>query len=247
MPYRRVRRQRGRKRKRWYASAQIGKNVPFIGGTGFRIGTTRRVAKIARAIVNKDRETKQYPFSFNQGGLLENTVYTSAPVQFITEGTDDNQRIGKKIFLRHLNLKGQIYGSYPVYFVRVMVYWSPTETTITGTYPTLSNVSVGTTQLFTPTVGAYAFAHLNNKLGNKMLCDRVYKVDSETSGTPDERKFRIDCPIFRNIQYANNAAPSLLHGDQLYVSVIVHQINVSGGSATSVGIVCNGIVTYKDS
>lgn len=112
------RRNRFRRRKRWYFSA--GAKLPFIGKTNvsFGSGTKARKSKramysIAKKVVRSTVEPKRFIYAINEvTNWTQNTIYTHNIMQLIAKGTDDDNRIGERIHLKNLLIDYQLHGVY---------------------------------------------------------------------------------------------------------------------------------------
>lgn len=224
---------------------QVGRNVPFVGGSKLRIGT-RAVKKVVRRELNKREETKIFSGSTVVNSLIEGQPLTAAIPQFIAEGVDENQRTGRKVFLRHLTLKGYAFSNQPVLF-RVLVWWSEKTYAITASNPMFPNCLVNPTDIFLPSSGSYVRGLINNKLGNQIICDKIISVNPTISSQSTDKSFKYDCSIMQNLQYLSASVPSNFSDKQLYVTLIPHS-STSAGSSSPIngGIAMNYLVSYKD-
>lgn len=230
-------------RKRWYFDATIGKNVPLIGGTGIRMGTNG-VKKIVRRELGRQEETKIFTTGdLLNTGLKENTLYTLSPLT-ITTGTGLNQRIGSQIYLRHIKLRMNITNTtaQPQVQFRVMVVWSDSQYLLDWT--TYAGVGLGSSELFY-TSNNYTTALINNKLNTKVICDRLFTVNTDVASAVVRRTFSMDCPIYQRITYLGSN--NLIKDQQLYV-VIIPTTPAGVTGTTSIGsFTAQALVTYKDS
>lgn len=212
--------------------------------------------KMIRKEINKSEETKIYAtFPSYNSGVAQNELYTMSPFQGLAQGTGDNARIGQTIFARHVKVRGwfRTKASNPVINVRVMVMladeqynalmdWTKTSTAGTG---------VAVNSLFysaSADGNAWNYnALIQNKAGNTILADKVYKVKSPYSVQVSQTPFDIDIPLFRRLTYTY--ASQLFNKQQLYILVTASSplpSLVDGVSAiTEMSI--QSLVTYKDS
>lgn len=264
MPYRRkrnVRNVRRRRRRGFGLDLDLGGNVPLFGGSKLRLGT-RAVKKIARREIMNQEETKLITFGqTNFGGgtgsnspLLNNTVYTYNPVHLISQGVQDYQRTGQQIFIRHIRFRILIdvsTSSSSDYEYRMMVITSERNYNNAGTSMTPQSL-VSASDLFLPnTYGGFSNLHhamINNKQGNKVLCDRrvTVKATEGTTASPISREFNLECPIFKKVTFLSTTPPSLLK-DVQYHLVLIPNVPGSLTSTTHVPKVSvSALVSYKD-
>lgn len=261
MAYRRKRQRRARrpqnkfKRRGFGLDVNLGKNVPFLGGSTMRLGT-RNVRRMVRREIMKSEETKiradDITITASGGGLKNNTFYSIAPTRWITKGTNDYERTGEKIFLKHLTLRLQLQSVYYPTEVRIMGILHEKnvnpQASGNGLYQTL-----GSNDLFYGTNGYYTHAFINNKLGATLLCDKLihFGNPNTNSGTrvPDLKTITLDCPINKQMQYAPGDASNGFNDMQFYWVIVCSAPDFPPYAVTST-VVTTGtaqtIVTYKD-
>lgn len=232
------------KRRGFQFSATVGRNVPFIGGSSVRLGTraNKAVKKVVRRELNKQEEIKQYyPTSASSSALTHNTVYTLSPIQGLTTGTSANNRVADQIFLRKLVINGDIQCSATQSIVvhRVLVLWTDQQTATTWGF----NSVFGTTNIFYATTN-YAYAMINNKLNNTIICDRTITAKADIGSEIKSTPFKIVCPIFKKIKWQSGSI--YLKDKQLYVVVIPHVAGGSSGVTVAGTANYNTLLTYTD-
>lgn len=219
-----------------------------------RLRQKQNVKTMVRREVSRQEETKIFKFDVS-GNLLHNVIYTCAPLGMIATGTDDNQYTGRKIYCRYVTLSGTVFASANAN-VRVIGMWTEKSPPLSGTVPGLQNYgTVSTTGPFVATdfftsnqVGS-AYAPLNNKLGNRVVYDRLFQIKNDNpqaSNVIKEVPFKIRIPVMRPIQFGSTIVPKVLMGEQFMIHVIGHQAGYSAGAATTIGLGMAGLVTYKD-
>jgi len=206
--YRPRRAPRRRNKKRGFGfSGEFGRNVPFVGGSKFNLGT-RAVKSVVRRELGRQEETKIVSLNQSVAGINNQSLFTYAPLQYIAAGTDDSNRIGRKIFARHLKIKGCIRtdGTQNIE-VRWMVVWLPASKAYAipaGAYSHLAT-GVGSTDLFY-TATNQINALLNNRTGARVICDRKFRLLNQVSGQATCKEYSFDCPLMTSIQYLNATA-----------------------------------------
>lgn len=106
-----------KKSKRWYANAQIGKNVPIIGGTGFSVGTGNRPLtkrSLTSAVKQIVKDQVLLPKMFRSGlqtrsSVVHNGLYTYSILRNLGVGTDEENRIGDTINVKNARLCMQLF------------------------------------------------------------------------------------------------------------------------------------------
>lgn len=243
------RRPAGRKTKRWYVDASVPKGVPFVGGSRFQAGSgfQRRMVKVARREIARQEEVKQLQFGLFRDTLIHNTIYTIAPTQALMKGVDGNQRTGDQVFMKHIAMKFAI-GNYSVGNVgtgqvkyRVMGLWLDKQLTSANPSTTLWS-GVGSTDVFHNSASVVN-AMINNKLGHKVICDRVYTVTPSTEGNK-VIQVKLDCPINRKVTYTSNGV--YFKDEQLYFLVIPWATVPTPTTNYAGQILIDGLVTYRD-
>lgn len=95
-----------KKRRGWTVDARIGKGVPFLGGSGFRI-QKRALNGIVKRNALKQEETKKLVTNVNAVTLTHGTLLT-LPLTSIPQGVTSSTRTGDKVFYCGLNIKAMI-------------------------------------------------------------------------------------------------------------------------------------------
>lgn len=234
-------------RKRGFGlDVKVGRNVPFFGGSSLRLGT-RAVKRIARREIARQEEVKQQTFGLFRDTLIHNTLYTMAPTQAIAKGVDANQRTGDQIFLKHVAMKLGI-GNYSAGGVgtgqtkyRVLGMWLDKQCTAVNPATTLWS-GVGASDLLHGSANNVN-AMINNKLGAKIICDRVYTIAPSAEGNR-LAQVKIDCPINRKVTYTSNGV--YFKDEQLYFVVIPWATNPTATTNYAGQLLVDGIVTYRD-
>lgn len=249
MPYRTFRKTYRRKplRKRGFGlDVKVGRNVPFFGGSSLRLGT-RAVKRIARREIARQEEVKQFPCGFFADALQHNSVWTFAPTQGITKGVDANQRTGDQIFLKHVTAKMQV-GNYSVGGIgngqvkyRVLGMWLDKQYTATNTWNGLFS-GVGSSDVF---IGSASLVNalINNKLGAKVICDKIYTVAPSDEGKK-VINLKLDCPINKKVTYSANG--KYFKDEQLYFVIVPWATMPSATTNYAGQLLVDAIVTYRD-
>lgn len=239
-----------RHRKRWYVDASIPKSVPFIGGSSFKAGSgtlqKRSMERIARSVLNQQKETKQLVTS-NSQSLVHDTIYTWAPTQNLVLGFAASQREGDSIYLRKIKVRGRIelpstiaQGQY-----RMMALWLPAERTAASTSNPLVPSGVGSSEIFLPSVHPLYSRFINNKLNSKVICEKRINISPQTAGNAKSVTFNLDCSFFRKMQFKSPGG-TLFKDEQLYFVLMGQTPNGTAGT-TNIGIVhFDFLVTYND-
>lgn len=237
-------RKKNLKKRGFQFSASVGRNVPFIGGSSIRLGTraNKAVKKVVRRELLKQEETKQYyPTSVTSSALTHNTLYTMSPIQGLAKGTASNERVADQIYLRKLVITGDLQnsGAQSNVLHRILVLWTDQQTATTWGF----NSVFGSSNIFYTTTN-YAFAMINNKLNNTIICDRTVKAEADIGSSIKSKQFKIVCPIFKKIQWQFSS--TYLKERQLYVVVIPHVPGGSTGVTVAGTANYNALLTYTD-
>lgn len=221
---------------------ELGKNVPFVGGSKLQINKVRRLIK---SEMNRQEETKQLSFSFGRSTLEHNSVFSYIP--YI--GMPHRQEIkGSQCYFKSFIMRFAPQTARTEVVYRVLGVWTPKDIHATGVITTTSTNTLQTAitpeMLFIPSNGYIANSFLNNKLPSKVVFDRTYKFGRD-SGT-DTRVITCTHHVNRKVTWH----PSLLLlNDMNFSWVIVGYAPDLGTTATTSNlgsINIDSLVTYKD-
>lgn len=210
--------------------------------------TKRAISQIVKKQINSNEETKIYSSgSIVSSALASSNFYTMSPVQPISQGTNNNNRIGNEIFLKSLAVRMVFQNTNrQTLFYRVLVLWSESLYSVGASYTTgalaLGDVFyTGSNVLNLPP---------NLKLGQNIVYDRIHNVSAKVAnaGTPyyQQKQIKIWVPINKKVVY--QAGVGYFNKKQLYVLVIPFSLD-SGvvQNVTSVGAIDTMfLTTFKD-
>lgn len=169
---------------------------------------------------------------FIGGTLKQNVLYSFSPTQGVVQGTTNSTRIGDKIHLAALKLRGQILsqGTSGAYSARVLVGFSGNE--VPAGAATLASNSTGLAygEVFLPETGwtAWTTAIVNPKAFT-VLYDQTFDINSQISGTQDVLSFSETIPINQDFNYESSGA---IYGKfkNLYILMVS---DVAGGTTAT--------------
>lgn len=243
MVYRRYRGQKRRRgaKRRWYAQATIGKGVPFIGGTGFRIGT-RGLKTIMRRQALKSEETKENPNTVNTLNAMHFTHYT-LPVCAIGQGTSSSSRVGDKVFLCSLNLKLSIVASVPYSIWRIIIVKTR------NSYPALTVTSwgtgMGTSDLYRVGNGDPTSIYNSDKVN--IVAHRTCRLNAKFSGDVSTQQCKLSVPVMQSYQFKTD---SVYEGEYYnYYAVLIPYVTTGtpvAGSTVAGVVSASTEVIFKD-
>lgn len=260
MVYRRGYRPRRQLKKRWYASATIGKSVPFIGGTGITIGSGRRpyqrraLGTFVRRQVLKQEETKEK--IVRVGGTMKHGTIANLKLNDIAQGTANNERIGDSVFYCGFNLKFTVVPSVSNSHWRfyVIKHRESSPTTNALSFDSASP-PIGASLLFrNSSVETDSYINTDNV---SILCSKVLKIDPRYTGEVNvTRNFKLNCRIMKRFQFRSGKdvsgtwTPSQEGEFGNYYLVVVPFSNTSGAQVVGSSEVGNIAVSveqiYKD-
>lgn len=258
---RRVFRKRpSRLKKRWTLSAQIGKNVPIVGGTGLRL-SSRSLKNVVTQVIKKTGESKIYinkptAQANVSTGLLHNTIYTFNPLQGIALGTGERNRVGDSIFVKFIKLRyaTQCTAAAPCQKYRVMVIKSDEKFNVP---PTAFGSGFGLSDLFWPDGGGNysletirCLKNLKDASITSVLYDRIHDVNFHSydngPNTIQGKAWDVTIPVNKKVSY-DNVNSNYLKGDNYYVITIPWIGGGSTGSTQATYTEVQCMVTYIDS
>lgn len=236
------------KAKRWSVAANVGVG-PYKAGLRFN---SRALTNKIQSVIHRDKEshtTFHAPIFFT--GALQNTLYSTSPVQDIVLGAYDHTRTGGKVFLKNQVIRGDITSVPGVeYYLRHLVCWVQ-DNTINNPGWTNSGSNVGSQQLFTSNINV-AFALIDNKLNSQVIYDKIHKLKPASSGQVGHLTFTDTINInkyviFENANQGNSTAGnSCLKGRNLYHVFIPFTPNSSNGGTASVGnVTLSGLTNWE--
>lgn len=230
-----------RNHKRWHLSAKIGKNVPIIGGSGIHLGS-RGIKSVVKREINKNQQTKVFITAESTGSPLQNTFYTLSPFQGLVAGTADNNRIGQRVFIRHLKIRGLINNLTTIPEFKLRVWVVKTDAQWNNGWAFTSSQIGGSDLVYTATNPVFALN--NNKSTCTVICDKTFSVKADFTNEQKAQMIEMDCPIMKEEIYAPS---SVFFKEQNYY-VVVNGFGFSGvtGVTTVGGVTWTAIVTYKN-
>lgn len=204
------------------------------------------VRKTVRSEMNRQEEIKQ---SFNFYGIaspamLNDCIYTTAPLQSVAQGTGDSNRIGNQIYLKNLHLRMTFSGALASLNARfrVMVLWLDKQVSIPAISAT--NAGVINTDLF---FGNYRLVNalINNKLEHKVIYDKVINIESKNTSIP-QGLLDVRVPLNTKVTYLT-AGGVFTKEKQLYVCWMPSIPFATSGVASAWQVNIDQLLTYKDS
>uniref|UniRef100_UPI0040484130 hypothetical protein n=1 Tax=Mariniflexile sp. TaxID=1979402 RepID=UPI0040484130 len=171
------------------------------------------------------------------GVLLQNVLYSFSPSQGVVQGTTNSTRIGDKIHLAALKLKGQILSQATsgAYSGRVIVGFSGNE--VPAGAATLASTATGLTygQVFLPLTGytSWSTAIVNPKAFT-VLYDQTFDINSQITGTQDVLSFSETIPINQDFNYESAGA---VYGK--FKNLYIIMVSDVAGGATAFTSACS--------
>lgn len=227
------RRPQGRKlKRRWYAEATIGKNVPFLGGTGIRFGNNNVRGLVKREAL-KQEETKKRVIALPSIGLTHDELYVSK-LNWLANGTGGDQKTGDRVFYCGLNIKYEIRQSvagggkvlptmYRILVIRSRVQYP----TVTG--DALLGAVVPTTDIYRGT-GGMSLAYINSDKVT-VLCSKVVQIKARADATETVyHQGRLNCKIMKQFQFRTAQQDGEYFNYYLVVHPHMHNLAVVSGS-----------------
>lgn len=164
--------------------------------------------------------------------LKHNIIYTNIPTQGINQGTGNTQRVGDKIYLEAIKIRGSYFTPTVAnaYIFRIMVLWTGEEKESANLATQLKEAQLGATEIFLPnTYGSNVTTGLVNSKACQVLFDRTYDVNSLVSGVEDVISLHEVIPLKTAFAYQSAAG---IHGKLKNLAVCVIS-SVSAGTANT--------------
>lgn len=219
-------------------------------GTKVRLAprTKKAISQIVKKQINSAEETKIYSSgSLVSSALASSNFYTLSPIQILTQGTGNNNRIGNEVFLKSLTIRMVMQNrTLQTLFYRVLVLWSEN---IYGAGASYTSGGLALGDIF------YTGSNVLNlppnlKLGQNILFDRTYNISTKANNgaTPyyQQKAMKAYIPINKKIVYLPGS--NYLNKKQLYIVVIPFSMDSAVvQNVTSVGAVDMMFLTaFKD-
>lgn len=211
--------------------------------------TRKAVSALVKRQISRAEETKIYSTgSATSSALTRESIYTLSPLQVITQGTGNYNRIGNDIYLQgiKLNMLFQNLGQRQTLFYRVAVLWHTSQWNANWTYQDCLTKNelfyTGSNPMQTP---------FNTKnTGTTVLYDKVFDMSSTSNNGATlfykQKQFSKFLKINKRLTYL--AGSNILKSKQLYIVII--PLTIDAGSVawtTSCGAVdMQSLVYYKD-
>lgn len=217
---------------------------------------SKSFAKAVKKVILKTHETKKrYTFGINVGTAVSNSDikrwYGLNPLWHINQGTGDDDRIGDKIHVKGISLKGlftQVSTGarpYPLH-VTIMAWWSKEDMSSGVLDPAFASSIYPRMKGFTTNIGSIIAFTDTEKI--TVAYKRRFTMQQDQYATSSygiwpEKWLDIYLPINKTIQYsADNGG--YLKGRNLYIG---YMFDFNGGLAeTGFGGTVNMCVYYKD-
>lgn len=215
--------------------------------------TLKAVKTIVKRAMATNTETKLASWTIRGNSFLDSTIYTMCPLQLISEGVDNNQRVGRKVHFRYLTLSGyhfggQVSGVYRPTVFRIIGMWSTGTKMNPGTsltYNTGSVISGFTdTEVFIPGQNVTS-SLVDARLGHQVVFDRKITINPY-SNVDMVKPFKFSIKLNRDCQYLFSAPPSLFAGKNFYILVMADVVGQATGVLASPIQELNLAVTYTD-
>lgn len=245
-----------RLKKRWTLSAQVGKNVPIIGGTGLRL-SSRSLKNVVTQVMNKTGESKIYIYNaykdITDANPAHNTIYTHAPLQSMALGTGERNRIGDSIFCKFIKLRYSFQANQTLSTTKLRVIvirsdrQSPTPPNRFGSAFGLNDLFYADNDGNYPVETIRGLLNLKDANINAVLYDKVhtcsYQGPQLGANSVAGKTFDVTIPVNKKLTYDTSGYQK---GDQYYVITIPW----IGGGATGTTLMpyveCQSMVTYLD-
>lgn len=222
MPYKR------RNQKRKYAKKAKGKYATM--------------RKIAKQVVLKAEETKVAVANGSITSVDMSNLYTAAPLQIITQGTNSNNRVGNEIYLK--NVRGRITfrtsGTVPYLVGRVTAMWHPTAYSISGW-----GVNFVAKEDYThPSLGPTTEAFLNYNGLASVVYDKIFRINQDITGEVMDRTIDFNLRINKKLKFKSGSNQML--DNQLYVVISTYAPGQTTPFITFPGVMSDFVATFKD-
>lgn len=242
---RRVARKKTFRKKNWFPSigVELGRNVPIVGGSKFRIN---KVRKLIKSEMNRQEETKQMVYSLGSGTFLHNKIYSYIP--YVNLPTQEQIK-GSQCYLKNFVFRFSPVTTRTDVYIRVLGVWSPKSLEIVD--PPITITSVGSlhsfmdyNDIFLQTAGYIANSMINNKTPSKIVFDKTYRLGRDNGN--DAKRITCTVPVNRKVTWANN---KLVLNDMNFSWVLVGYapgLAVDAFTENLCSFYCDSLVTYKD-
>lgn len=242
---------KSRLNKRWYVDARIGKNVPIIGGSGFRAGTGTLTKRSLDSHI-KDVVKKQVlePKLYRSGELIKssvvhNSIYTHNLLSGITQGDDEENRTGDSIGIKSCHIKMQLLaladGLINVQHWRVMVVKSKVANATTG----IISAALGTSDIFwdSPMELMPAMVCYNQC---SVIYEKMYTLNTSFSGQRVDKVIEFNVNLPSTFKYSeSNGALGKFHN--YYLVIIPYQSRATSGVTVIGDVIVSTAISFTDS
>lgn len=213
----------------------------------------KNIKTIVKRAMASETETKLASWSIRGTSFLDSTIYTMCPLQLISEGVDNNQRIGRKVHFRYLTLSGYHFGG------QVSAVYRPTVFRIIGMWSTATKMNPGTglsyntgsvitgftdVDVFIPGQNVTT-SLVDARLGHQVVFDRRIVINPY-SNVDMVKPFKYVIKLNRDCQYMMSAPPSLFAGKNFYLLVMADVVGQATGVSASPIQELNITATFTD-
>lgn len=235
------------KSKRWFVDATLGKNVPFIGGSGVRFGNgTLTKRSLMNTVRNTILEEKQFQLSNSGGSLTHNTIYSSNLLGNIPIQVGSAGRLGQKLHMKattlNINITGVTGSTYPIH-CRVMVLRSNAQYHSGSSSIT---AGLGSTDIFEAGHSELLIAPTDS---NKcvILYDRLVqlKTTNYSAGTADAATLHIPLKA-GNYEYLTTTS-NYMRDKNLYLVFIPYYYGGTPGTTVCCTVLQETCINFTDS
>lgn len=227
------------KAKRWYVAAK----TPF---GSFSAGNEKQKRALKNFVRRSVLEKKLFTETPQVVAMTANTMYTRNLLGNITQGTNNENRVGDNVFIKSFKARLTYdldYGLFPANVsqakLRVLV--------------------VRSREAFNPSgygsgIGSYIFLNTANPLESmvdfrtcQVVCDHMksFKSQSGINQGKERLTFDIDCPINKNVQY-QSAASFTLDSNNYYIILVAGCFGGVTGTTVMGSVYGQHVVSFTD-
>lgn len=207
-----------------------------------KVATVAAVKRMIGAVV----ETKQRAVSVAVGGMARDVIYSYNVTAQIVQGTADGNRVGDKVQLKSVELRGNYYTDVAAAFYRfrVITFWSGEEYNPSVTAYSAAGVSSG--EIFVQPCNSNFDGVINTKAVT-LVSDRVYDINSLITAYNDGVTVTGAFNVKQNFPF--QAAGSMFGKTKnLYIAVIASWVSANAGPPATSGAFGSSIVAkFMDS
>lgn len=228
------------KQKRWFVNAS-GWGLDFTAASDVKsVGT----AKGKRSLqAPGDSQLSAGVANLGGAGLLNDTLYTLNPIAQIAQGTTEASRLGSRIFLRDLILRGVVsndaatnLSNYRVF--RIMLVVSTKQTNPSG-----FGTGLGYSDLFYAGTTPCAYA-LPNPRVVKVLCDEIISVTPTVALAATSVPYYVTCSVNQYFEYQTGT--SFGTASNIYWVITPYEVGLASGVANMGAVISQYATVFEN-